>query len=50
MGVAEVRHRSIEKAALSVGIILAVTPLIGLTLTTRLLGLDFLLFLRHYGF
>jgi len=41
VGVAEVRLKSIEKAALSVGILLAVMPLIGLVLNYSPLGIRF---------
>jgi hypothetical protein len=41
VGVAEVRFKFIEKAALSVGIILVVTPLIGLTLNYSPFGIRF---------
>ena len=41
MGVAEVRLKFVEKAALSVGIILAATPLIGLTLNYMPFGIRF---------
>jgi uncharacterized membrane protein len=41
VGVAEVRLRSMEKAALLAGIILAVTPLIGLTLNYSPFGIRF---------
>jgi len=41
VGVAEVRLKFVEKAALSVGIILAATPLIGLTLNYTPFGIRF---------